>query len=162
MSKGTFIALAGTLGLALLAGPSAAQNQEAIKLRVPVQLKNMLATEVSVDCFIDHGNLVVGQKKSEPHPIVNGVFDQVIELVVTPSPGKTFAGADAYSCHLWVNKQAPRKGTPASNNDPARYTLAKPDEFFRIVSHGPLDGGGKVVDGIVGPKDLTIGPKPKQ
>ena len=167
MLKGPYIALAGALGLALLTGPSAAQNNDSIKLRVPVQLKSMLAATVSVTCGILRGKEELGAKWSGAYNIVNGEFNQVIEVEVPALGGQSFLGADGYSCDLKVTSVeggqgfTPFQGTPA-NNKPQLKWLAKPDAFFRVHAQGPLQGG-KIVDGIVGPsKDLTIGPKQKQ
>lgn len=167
MLKGPYIALAGALGLALLTGPSAAQNNDSIKLRVPVQLKSMLAATASVTCGILRGKEELGAKWSGAYNIVNGEFNQVIEVEVPALGGQSFLGADGYSCDLKVTHSAggqgftPERGTPSNKGDFSIYRLAKPDAFFRVHAQGPLKGG-KIVDGIVGPsKDLTIGPKQK-
>jgi hypothetical protein len=167
MFKEAPIALASAVGLALLAGPSAAQDYDAIKLRVPVQLKSMLAATVSVTCSILRGTESVGTKWSGAHDIANGEFDQVIEIDVKALGGQSFVGADGYSCDLKVTKSpggqgfTPHQGTPSGKADFSIYTLAKPDAFFRVHAQGPLHGG-KIVDGIVGPvKDFTVQPKQK-
>lgn len=152
--------MAGALGLALTAGAAVADHPQSIKLRVPVQLKKMLpeAKTVTVKCSLVGANTVIF---SEPRNIVNGECDQVIETVFTAKAGETLPEAQSYLCQLLINRGSwettPRVGTPP---DPSRplHLLARPDEFFQAEVRGPL-GGGKVVDGIVGPKDLTIGPK---
>jgi hypothetical protein len=160
--------VAGAVGLALLAGPLAAQSQDTIKLRVPVQLKSMLAATMSVTCSILHGTETLGTKWSGIYDIVNGEFDQVVEVDVPALGGQSFLGADGYSCDLKVTSipgglgVTPEQGTPTGKADYNIYKLAKPDAFFRVHAQGPLHGG-KIVGGIVGPsKDLTIGPKQKQ
>jgi hypothetical protein len=174
--------LAGALGLALLAGPAAGQGGDAperskdLELRVPVQIKQGLMKSVRVDCAIVRGQeLVSGHKKSEWQDIKNGEFNQVVEFVMTPVPGKTIVGSDQYSCHLEISTPGAwnngRQGTPTGPDDPRRWDLARPDQFFQNyvgaslesgkVDGGKADGGKKTVDGIVGPKDLTIGPKSK-
>ncbi|HEY1243523.1 MAG TPA: hypothetical protein VGF29_01700 [Hyphomicrobiaceae bacterium] len=160
--------VAGGLGLAVLAGPLAAQNQDTIKLHVPVQLKSMLAATMSVTCSILHGTETLGTKWSGIYDIVNGEFDQVIEVDVHALGGQSFLGADGYSCDLKVTQSpgglgvTPQQGTPSGKADFGIYKLAKPNAFFRVHAQGPLHGG-KIVGGIIGPsKDLTIGPKPKQ
>lgn len=180
--KGTFVAWAVALALALLVGPLAAQNSDAperskeLKLRVPVQIKKGMMKTVRVDCAILRGGaLVAGHKKSEWQDVKNGEFNQVIELAMTPSPGKTIVGTDNYSCHLEISGPGPMsngsQGTPSGPEDSQLWRLARPDQFFRNyvqaslesgkVDGGTVDGGKKTVDGVVGPKDLTIGPKSK-
>jgi hypothetical protein len=160
MLKGTSIVLAGAFGLALLAGPLAAQSHDTIKLRVPVQLKSMLAATMSVTCSILRGSETLGTRWGGVHDIVNGEFDQVVEVEVQALGGQSFLGADGYSCDLKVTSIAgglgvtPEQGTPTGKADYSIYKLAKPDAFFRVHAQGPLHGG-KVSDGIVGPaKDL--------
>ena len=149
MSKVMSIALAAALGLAPPAGPLAA---EPVTLRVPVQLKKMVAEKAKVSCSLGHDGKYVGGNKT--FDIVNGEFDQVIEIVITPVVGMTFVGTDQYSCTLLVGAGAvPQQATPSGNNDPKLYYLAKPDQFFRAQTTGRLDGVG-----VVNP-DLGGGPK---
>ena len=152
--------------LAVSVGAAVADNPETIRLRVPVKLKKMLAEQVSVVCSIRSGNMqqLGGSTPSGWRNIVNGEFDQVVEVAVTPLEGKTFAEAKNYRCTLSLKASENSMGAPAQGTPPYYYLpyLAKPDEFFRAEITGPLDGGGKVVDGIVGPKDLTVQPKQKQ
>lgn len=156
MLKGFPIALVGAVGLALLSGPSAAQNYDSIKLRVPVQLKSMLAATVSVTCKILRGNEELGAKWSGAHNIVNGEFNQVIEVEVPALGGQSFLGADGYSCDLKVTSVeggqgfTPYQGTPA-NNKPQLKWLARPDAFFRVKTEHTLDS---LKVGVGGPKDL--------
>ena len=81
--------------LAVSVGPTVADNHETIKLRVPVKLKKMLAEQVAVACSIRSRNLqkLGGSTSSGWRNIVNGEFDQVVEVAVTPLEGKTFADA---------------------------------------------------------------------
>lgn len=109
----------------------------------------------------------LGAVLSEPHNIVNGEFDQIIEVVVTPYDGKNFVEAQTFVCRLEIGKSngawgAPRKEIPASNDLYDLYRLAKPNEFFQAIVNGPLAGGPKFVDGIVGADDFAVEPKQKQ
>jgi hypothetical protein len=164
MLKRTSIALAGAFGLVLLAGPSAAQSHDTIKLRVPVQLKSMLAATMSVTCSILRGSEVLGTRWGGVYDIVNGEFGQVIEVEVQALGGQSFLGADGYSCDLKVTSIAgglgvtPEQGTPTGKADYNIYKLAKPDAFFRVHAQGPLHGS-KVSDGIVSPAQNLKGQK---
>lgn len=168
MSKGTSIALAAALGLALLAGPLAAQTYDSIKLQVPVKLTNMhpQAKLVVVMCEIRDSNYheLTGQK-GWVGTIQGGELDQLVPLVFLPKPGKTFADAKTSVCSLYLTQTSdskdiypPLKGTPPSAHI---WRLGKPDEYFMQTFNYPLDGG-KFVPGIAGSKDLTIQPKPKE
>lgn len=154
--------VAAALGVAMPLGPAVADNPQSITLRVPVKLKKMLpeAETVTVKCVLENDG-----QFSEPRKIVNGEFDQVIEMVFTAKAGETFAEAKSYFCLLLINHgssftNAPQVGTPPHPSRPL-HLLARPDEFFQDKVTGPLDGG-TFVDGIVGPKDLAVPPKPRQ
>lgn len=155
--------LAGALGLGMLAGPAAADAP--IKLRVPVKLTKMLAQQVTVGCSIRGPNQeqLGGTESSGWRDIVNGEFDQIIEMTVPPLQGKTFAEAKSYRCSFGLRMSPTSQGAPKLGTPPSAYLpyLAKPNAFFRAEVTGPLDGG-TFVDGIAGPKDLTIGPQQKQ
>jgi hypothetical protein len=156
MSKGKFIAMAAALGLALLAGPAVGQNADAIKLRVPVQLKSMLAATVSVTCRIFRGTDELGAQWGGAHKIVNGEFNEVVEVEVKALGGQSFLGADGYRCDLKLTSVeggqgfTPYQGTP-SGNEPQLKWLARPDAFFRVKTEHTLDG---LKAGVGGPKDL--------
>jgi hypothetical protein len=154
--------LAGALGLALLGGPAAAN--ETITLRVPVQLKKMLADKVRVECIIFRGGnqSLTGHQAhnvSAWYDIANGEFDQIIEMAMTAGSGNTLVGTDQYRCQLQLPTGNPGghtlaiQGTPSGNNDPKLPLLAKPDQFFRAQAIGRLDGVG-----VINP-DLGGGPK---
>jgi len=156
--------LAIGLAVAVPVTQAVAENYKSIKLRVPVKLKNMVADAESVRVFCSVSGL--GNARSEPRNIVNGEFDQVIEVVVTPHDGKNFLEAKTYNCHLEIGKSggawgSPSKDTPTSEDAYNLYRLAKPNEFFQNVINGPLDGA-KFVDGLVGSDDFGVEPKPKQ
>jgi hypothetical protein len=167
MLNGISIALAGAVGIALLAGPVAGQDSSGeLTLRVPVKLKNMIAKKARVDCVITRGEALTPHTRSEWKDIVNGEFDQVIDLVMKASLGKSFRETDKYICRLelpggTLGISNGYQGTPSGPDDPQLPNMAKPDQFFRNVSTGALVPSKEVVDGIVGPKDLTIGPKSK-
>ena len=155
--------VAGALGVAVSIGAAVAGSNESITLRVPVKLKKMIAASTLVQCTIyDDSSNTLGSLYSQPVDIVNGELDQVFELDLVPHPEKTFAAARSYVCTLQllggVGPQPPHQGTPP---DPKPYLLARPDEFFQNKVSGPLDGG-TFVDGIAGPKDLAVPPKPKE
>jgi hypothetical protein len=162
MLKRTIVALAGALGLVLLAGPAAAQNYDSITLRVPVQLKSMLAATVSVTCRIFRGTDELGAQWGGAHKIVNGEFDQIVEVEVKALGGQSFLGADRYSCDLKLTSGegsqgfTPYQGTPA-NNKPQLKWLARPDAFFRVKTEHTLDG---LKFGVGGPKDLKSQKQP--
>jgi hypothetical protein len=149
MLKATSIALAGALGFALLAGPLDAQDYGTITLRVPVQLKKMLAEQVQVSCRVyktgDPG--LRGEGTSGPLNIVNGEFNEVIEVRVTPTSAEGFRDADHYYCNLYLPNVEPHQGTPPSGDI---KLLAKPDEFFRAKTNGKVGVGGPKG----GPKDF--------
>ena len=147
---------ASALGLALLAGPAAAQSYDSITLRVPVKLKSMLAATVSVTCRILRGTEELGAHWGGAHKIVNGDFDQTVEVEVKALGGQSFQGADGYSCDLKVTSVeggqgfTPYQGTPADNKPQLKW-LARPDAFFRVKTEHTLDG---LKVGVGGPKDL--------
>lgn len=157
------------LAVAVPIGPAAADNYKSITLRVPVKVKNMVpeAERLRVQCSVSGVGGGLGAVHSAPHNIVNGEFDQIIEVVVTPYDGKNFLEAKTFVCRLEIGKSdgawnAPRKETPTSNDLYDLYRLAKPNEFFQAIVNGPLAGGPKFVDGIVGADDLAVEPKQKQ
>jgi len=158
--------LACAAGLAVSVGAAANDNYDAIKLRVPVKLKNMLpqARYASVKCEIRDGNAHQLGEEWALRAIQTVNFDDVLEIVVNPKAGKTFFEAKSYSCFFYLSQQKntgmlpPLQGTPPKT-DLFRY--GKPDEYFMQAFTGPLDGG-KFNPGIAGSKDLTIGPKQKQ
>jgi hypothetical protein len=156
MLKETFIAAACALGIAVPAGALAADSPTSITLRVPVQLKKMLAEQVGVFCLVRVKGEPAprGSAKSAPRKIVNGEFNEVIEVRVTPASGKDFNGVDQYACYFHLDDgKSPYQGTPPVGNI---KVLAKPDEFYRRETVHDLEGG-KV--GVGGPKDLK-GQKP--
>lgn len=153
-------ACAASLAVPLV--PAVADN--AIKLRVPVQLKKMVATTAQLHCWVyDGGGTSLGGADSDLLTFPNGNFDQAVEVTVTPNQNTTFSGAKSYGCALTVycgGRTNPKVGTPPADQ-PCR--LAKPDEFFRIEVSGSLtEDAGNFVGGIAGPKDLAVEPKPKQ
>src|SRR5262245_37733114 len=161
MLKGALIALAGALGLALLGGPTTGQAAESVTLRVPVKLKKMVAEQARVTCQIwPQGEVGQGYAKassaSEWFSILNGEFDRVIEMIMT-SAETHLAGTDQYVCKLelpggQVTGTIPTQGTPSGPDDHKLPFLAKPDQFFRGIAKGRLDGVG-----VVNP-DLGGGP----
>jgi hypothetical protein len=171
MLKETSIALAGVVGLALLVGPAVAQSGESVTLRVPVKLKKMVAEQARITCQIwpqGHGSqgYAKASSASEWFNIPNGDFDQVIEMIMTSSPGKHFAGTDQYVCRLELpggltTGTIPSQGTPSGPNDHKLAYLAKPDQFFRAQAKGRLDGMGVVNPDLGGaPKDFKSQKQP--
>lgn len=157
---------AGILGLAVLSAPSAADHHEVIKLRVPVQLKKMLADKVKVMCQITSGQgpgNVLASKHSEYLDIINGDFDQVVEMVMSPSlPESTFANATSYDCQFYL-KAKDAVGPPSPGKPPSKdlYRLARPDAFFRQSFVEKV--GGKLGPGaFIGAKDLKALPPKKE
>ena len=157
------------LGLAVPVGPLAAQTYDSIKLQVPVKLKNMhpQAKLVVVDCEIrDSKYHELTGKKGWVGTIQGGELDQVVPLVFSPKPGKTFVDAKTSVCSLRLiqtdnpkdDSYPPLKGSPPSAHI---WRLGKPDEYFMQTFNYPLDGA-KFVPGISGSKELTIQPKQKE
>lgn len=149
---------------------------ESITLKVPVQMKEMVATGVKVDCeiFGEDGVTNVAKKFNTTDNlfrIVNGEFDQVVELILTPQKPGGFIGAKSYQCTIKVlpdyantyigTHATPVIGTPAPGAP--IYRLARPDRFFRAEVSGQLSGIP-----FAGAKDLLqkpqgpVGPKPVQ
>ncbi len=157
---------AGVLGLAVLSGPLAADHHEVMKLRVPVQLKKMLAEKVKVMCQITSGagpGNVLASKHSEYLDIINGDFDQVVEMVMSPSlPEWTFANAKSYECQFQL-KAKDAVGAPSQGKPPSKdlYRLARPDAFFR-QNFWEQVGGKLGPDAFTGAKDLKALPPKKE
>lgn len=135
-----------------------------VRLRVPVKLSKMMpeAQRVSVHCSVS-GDARRGSSRSAIRTIVNGEFDQVIEVVVTPSAGQTLIGAKSYICRLEIYGPGGAMGNPSQGTPPSGHIhkLARPDAFFRSVAAGSLTGG-TVNDGIVGPSGLAVPPRRRQ
>jgi len=156
----------GLLASAALIDPAAAQS-ETITLRVPVQMKEMVATGVKVDCEIygDDGVTNIAKKfntEENLFEIVNGEFDQTVEMVLTPQKPGAFVGAKSYRCTIKVlanyantyigTHTTPEVGAPSSG-EPI-YKLARPDRFFRAAVTGQLAGTP-----FAGPKGLQQTPQ---
>ena len=140
----SILAAAATLTVATI-GPAASQSGQSITLRVPVELKEMVALGARVSCgiYTQGHDYSIGTEIAE-FAIPGGEFNEVLEIVVDPSPGLSFAGATSYRCILRVSTEAPPTdpqnpyiGTPAAGYSSA-YLLARPDEFFQQVITGPI------------------------
>ena len=142
--------VACTLGIGVPVG--AAVANETITLRVPVQLKKMVADKVRVECIIFRdGNMSLSGHQAHNlsawYDIVNGEFDQITEMAMI---GGSFVGTDQYRCQLRLPTGDPGghalaiQGNPSGNNDPKLPLLGKPDQFFRAETIGRLDGVGVV------------------
>ena len=102
----------------------------------------------------------IGESTSS-FPIPYGAFNEVLEIVVDPSPSMSFAQAVTYRCRLRVANEAtpelsdaeePYVGTPAGSWEV--YRIAKPDEFFQSEITGPISG----VAIPPGPGQLQVAP----
>lgn len=181
MSKAPTIAVAAMLGLAMLTGFAAAQNEpperskELVRLRVPVKLKSMLADKVRVRCWIyeaDEGKLLSAYNGTYTpwYDIVGGELDRVIQVDMRPRPDTTFANAKTYRCLLELPNFMSyplHQGMPSGKPDnPSDWAVAKPDEFFRSHTNGTLKPrrwpGGNDTGQQSDTGDLTIGPKDRQ
>lgn len=173
------LAATGLLVAVSLINPAASAS-ESITLRVPVQMKEMVATGVKVDCeiFGDDGVTNVAKEFNTTDnlfQIVNGGFDQVVEVVLTPQKPGGFVGAKSYRCTIKVlpdyantyigTHATPEVGTPASGSP--IWKLARSDRFFRAQVSGQLSGlavgGAKNLQQIpqapIGPKTIQVVPK---
>lgn len=161
------LAAIGLVASVSLAVPPASAS-ESITLRVPVQMKEMVATGVKVDCEIFGDNSVANLAKkfnTADHlfQIVDGEFDQVVEVVLTPEKPGGFVGAKSYRCAIKVlpdytntyhaTHATPEVGSPGSGAP--IFKLARPDRFFRAAVTGQLAGTP-----LAGAKDLQQTPKP--
>jgi hypothetical protein len=142
----------------------AARTQGAVRLRVPVKLTRMLpeAQRVSVHCFVS-GDGGSGSARSSMRPVVDGEFDQVIDIVVAPNAGETLIGAKSYGCRLEIHGPGGAVGNPSQGTPPSNqlFKLARPNAYFKAVVAGSLDRG-TVNDGLVGPGRLAVPPKRRQ
>jgi hypothetical protein len=154
----------GLIASAAMIAP-AASAPETITLKVPVQMKEMLATAVKVECRIFGADGATLSKEFKTNESVfqmpNGEFDQVVEVVLTPQGSGGFALAKSYSCKIlvipentYIGFQTPVVGTPASGTP--IWKLARPDKFFRAQVTGQLEG----TIGVGGPKGFQHVPQP--
>jgi len=143
-------------------GPAVSQSGQSITLRVPVELKEMVALGAVVRCSIFRDGLqysIGGAVHSFPIPY--GEFNEVVEITVDPNPGTSFAEASYYRCFLhvateptpaWSDSEEPFVGPPV--NDSSMYLIARPDEFFQSEVTGPISG----VSLPPGPGQLQVAP----
>lgn len=151
------------LGIAAaMTGPAASQSGQTITLRVPVELKEMVALGAVVWCGIyrDASPYTIGEK-THSFPIPSGEFNEVLEVAVDPHPGLSFEQAVTYRCRLRVanepspalsDSEEPYVGTPGGSWEV--YRIAKPDEFFQSEVTGPISG----VALPPGPGQLQVAP----
>ncbi len=133
-----------------LAAPAPAQgasSPEAITLKVPVQLKDMVGPTAVVDCKV-YGNDLNTELGSGRWTNVDldGQFDGIVEIIVNPTVGSYFNGiVKSYQCSLEVSGQpndyhgALAPPTQGTGGRPLAY-LARPDRFFRVEVSGTLSG----------------------
>ena len=155
----SILAAATTLTVAMI-GPAASQSGQSITLHVPVELKEMTALGAVVRCSIHVSQYPIGATEHS-FPIPNGDFNEVLEIVVDPSPGLSFVDASYYLCRLrvaaepspaWSESEEPYVGTPGGSWEVHR--IARPDEFFEIEITGPISA----VALPPGPGQLQIAP----
>jgi len=144
---GLGLAVAGYAASMVFNDPATAQQQQQdVMLRVPLQLKKMIATGARLTCGLHANDAGAGTpvvQVSKDVDIAGGEFDQIVEISVPVSPG--IVPVKSYRCEFKVRGDpghfvTPIKGQPLSTQ---LYRLARPDAFFRQEVSGPVSVSGQ-------------------